>query len=110
MANQFQVTAKFRGWRLLAVAIMANHFHLVVGVTGDPDPSALLRDFKSYGSRALNKRWPRPASGTWWTESGSRRKLPSQRAVLGAIEYLKKQEFALLVFICDSEPAGEREA
>ena len=50
--RQFEETARYRGWQLLAGAIMANHVHLVVGVPGDPDPSALLRDFKSYASRA----------------------------------------------------------
>ena len=54
--RQFEETARYRGWQLLAGAIMANHVHLVVGVPGDPDPSALLRDFKSYASRALNLR------------------------------------------------------
>ena len=33
---------------------MADHVHLVVGVPGDPDPHAMLRDFKAYGSRALS--------------------------------------------------------
>src|SRR4051794_8559842 len=45
---QLQETARYRGWLLLAVAIMANHFHLVVGVAGDPEPDKLLGDFKSY--------------------------------------------------------------
>src|SRR5262249_34461296 len=27
LLNQFQETATYRGWQLLAVAIMANHFH-----------------------------------------------------------------------------------
>ena len=43
---QFQETARIRGWQLLAVAIMRNHVHIVVGVPGDPDPEDLLRDFK----------------------------------------------------------------
>ena len=49
---QFQETARYRGWELLAVAIMANHVHLVVGVPGDPNPTKVLGDFKAYGSRA----------------------------------------------------------
>ncbi len=35
---QFQETAGYRRWQMLAAAIMANHVHLVVGVHGDPDP------------------------------------------------------------------------
>ena len=102
---QFQETAEYRHWRLLAVAIMPNHFHIVVGVQGDPDANTLLRDFKSYASRALNRRWGKPDSETWWTESGSRRKLPNEEAVRQAIEYVRNQPNALLVRI-----AGERGA
>src|SRR5437899_1508042 len=40
--SQFQETAAYRGWQLVGVAIMANHFHLAVGVPGDPNPSDLL--------------------------------------------------------------------
>ncbi len=83
--EQFQETGRYRGWELPAAAIMANHIHVVVGVPGDPEPDTLLRDFKSYASRRLNKGFDRPASGTWWTESGSRRKLPDEAAVVGAV-------------------------
>ena len=51
LVNQFQETAAYRGWLLLAAAVMAWHFHIVVGVEGDPNPSDILGDFKSYGSR-----------------------------------------------------------
>src|SRR5262249_8467495 len=51
--EQFRQTAAYRGWSLLAAAVMANHVHLVVGVPGDPDPAKLLHDFKSYATRAL---------------------------------------------------------
>jgi REP element-mobilizing transposase RayT len=100
---QFQETARFRGWLLLAVAIMANHVHVLVGVPGDPDPEDLLRDFKSYGSRALNRRWGKPPSGTWWTESGSRRKKAGEGAVRAAIQYVKDQPYPLLVWVPDDE-------
>jgi REP element-mobilizing transposase RayT len=96
---QFRETAAHRGWVLLAVAVMANHVHLVVGVPGDPDPETLLRDFKSYGSRALNRHGGTPASGTWWTTSGSKRKLPHGEAVRSAVDYVvRKQAFPLLVW------------
>jgi REP element-mobilizing transposase RayT len=47
LLTQFQETARIRGWELRAVAIMFNHFHIVVGVPGDPKPSKILGDFKS---------------------------------------------------------------
>ncbi len=110
---QFQETAAHRGWLLLAVAIMSNHVHIVVGVPGDPNPADILRDFKSYGSGALNRRWRKPASGTWWTESGSRRKLSTPEAVARAIRYVRDQEHPLLVWLspeaqvmCAQYPAG----
>jgi REP element-mobilizing transposase RayT len=98
---QFQETAEYRGWALLAVAVLRNHAHLIVGVTGDPDPSYLLQSFKEYASRALNRRYPRPVNGTWWTESGSKRKLPDAQAVAAAVAYVKQQAYPLLIWSPD---------
>jgi len=103
---QFHETARLRKWQLLAAAIMGNHVHLVAGVPGDPDPSLLPRDFKSYGSRRLNHRWSKPECGRWWTESGSKRKLPNQQAVDSAISYVQRQQNPLVIWITNSEPAG----
>jgi hypothetical protein len=64
LLKQFQETAKHRQWWLLCAAVMATHVHVVIGVPGDPSPDDLLRDFKSYGSRELNKQFGRPISGT----------------------------------------------
>jgi REP element-mobilizing transposase RayT len=110
LLGQFQETAAHRGWQLLAVAVMANHVHLVVGASGDPDPESFLRDFKSYGSRVLNRRWGKPVSGTWWTESGSRRKLPESTAVRAAVAYVKDQERPLVIWSGDegAPDIGER--
>ena len=97
LKDQFEETARFRQWSILAVAIMPNHIHLVVGVPGDPEPDVLLRDFKAYGSRALNRRHSRPASGTWWTEGGSRRKVKDQAHLDAVIAYVLRQQGALLI-------------
>lgn len=99
LLSQFRETTDCRGWKLLAAAIMVNHVHIVVGVRGDPDPARILGDYKSYGSRRLNRRWTKPASGTWWTESGSKRKLGDERSLLGAVDYvLHRQENPLLIW------------
>jgi REP element-mobilizing transposase RayT len=96
---QFRETARFRRWSILAAAIMHNHFHLVVGVPGDPKPGKILGDFKSWGTRALTQRFGEPASETWWTERGSKRKLPNESAVCRAIEYvLHKQPNPLVTW------------
>ncbi len=97
--KQFHETATYRAWQLIAAAVMANHCHLVVGVVGDPEPSKVLGDFKAYASRALNRKWPKPVSGTWWTESGSKRKLKDEPAILGAVAYVRDQEFPLAIWI-----------
>lgn len=87
LLEQLLETARIRGWAIRAVAIMADHMHIVVGVPGDPNPSKLLGDFKSWGTRCLSRRFGAPASGTWWTERGSRRKLGDDQAIHGAVRY-----------------------
>ena len=89
----------------MAIAIMANHVHLVVGVPGDPPPEKILGDFKRYASRALNRREGKCGDGErgasaprWWTESGSKRKLPDENAVLAAVRYVVEQEYPLLIW------------
>ena len=101
LLDQFHETANVRSYGLDAVAIMANHIHIVVTVDGDPEPETLLRDFKSYGSRSLNRRWGKPVNGTWWTVSGSKRKLPVEDARQAAIEYVKNQEYALIIWTAE---------
>lgn len=97
--NQFIETASHRAAVLLAAAVMANHFHLVVTVGEFKDPGKLLGDFKSYGSRALNARFGKPHSGTWWTAQGSKRKLPDEEAIAAAINYvLNKQPNPLVTW------------
>ncbi len=98
LRDQFEETTVHRGWTIIAGAIMSNHIHLVVGVMDDPDPSNLLRDYKSYGSRALNLRWAKPVSETWWTEQGSKRKVKDERHLSGVIEYVRNQVGALIIW------------
>ena len=94
LLNQFAETAAVRGWRCLAAAVMADHVHLLVGVAADPDPDTLLRDFKSYGSRTLNRRFgPR----RWWADGGSTRKKATPDEILAAARYVRDQPFALRV-------------
>jgi REP element-mobilizing transposase RayT len=97
--TQFQETSVARGWGLLVAAVMANHVHLVVGVHGDPSPRKVLGDFKAYGSRALTMGWGRPASDTWWTSRGSKRKLLGRRAVVDAVEYVRDQFQPLIIWV-----------
>ena len=93
--HQFEETAKHRGWMILAGAIMANHVHLVVAVTGDPDPSTIQRDLKSYASRTLTREFGRPRSETWWTEQGSRRKVIDWENLEVLLGYVREQTHPL---------------
>jgi len=98
LLDQFLETAGYRQWQLLAVAIMANHVHWVLGVPGDPDPETLLRDLKSYGSRKLNRHAGADQPADWWAESGSKQKLSTDESVLAAINYVIRQEHPLVIW------------
>ena len=112
VGQQIGETAEYRQWKLLAAAAMANHVHVVVGVPGDPSPESLLRDFKSYASRVLNKNHVRSEAKRWWTRSGSRRKLTDDGAIATAIQYVERQERPLFLWSINSPhpEAGEHRA
>ncbi|MBA4016816.1 MAG: hypothetical protein C0483_06490 [Pirellula sp.] len=88
MLAQFWETATQRSWRIFAAAAMDNHFHIVIGVLGDPSPGKILGDLKSWATRRLTRVFGKPASETWWTERGSKRKLPDDAAVTAAMRYV----------------------
>jgi REP element-mobilizing transposase RayT len=107
-AGEFRRTAAFRSWHLGACAVMRNHTHLVVAAPGDLPASRLLREFKSYAARVLNIRFGAPKGGTWWTKSGSSRLLPHPAAVEAAMEYVRRQDHPLVVWIAESgEPTPQ---
>lgn len=96
--QQLTETACHRHWQICVGAILSNHLHLLVGVMDDPDPSILLRDFKSYASRCLNRLSGKPASGTWWTEQGSKRKIKDARHFENVRSYILRQPNPLVVW------------
>jgi hypothetical protein len=89
---QYQETAHIRRWELEAASVMYNHTHVVVGVLGDPEPDAILELFKSWATRAVKKLRPLPPNGTFWTEKGSTRKLPSLQALRDAVVYVVRKQ------------------
>lgn len=99
--SQLRETAQYRNWMIVSGAIMANHIHLLVGVPGDPDPATLLGNFKSYASRALNRKYGKPASGTWWTEQGSKRKMTDASHFENVRGYIHSQENPLVIWDVD---------
>jgi hypothetical protein len=107
LLGQFQVTASIRAWNLLAAAIMPDHVHWVIGLGDHEHGRDGLQDLKAYGSRTLNNKWGRPASGTWWTSKGSTRLLPDQPALGGAFDYVAyRQPDPLAVWIAPDLPPG----
>ena len=98
---QFHETAAYRGWALDAAAVMTNHVHLVFGVPGDPDPSELLKGWKSYASRALNRLGPKPTAPRWFADGGSKRPLRAEEHRAGAIRYVRDQCGPLLIWLSD---------
>ncbi|TWT36127.1 Transposase IS200 like protein [Posidoniimonas corsicana] len=92
LAGRFCETAEHRGWRLLAFSIMRDHVHWVCG-GADSSPSDVLRDFKAYGSRGLNAELNGGVAKRWWTEGGSKRLLPNERAVFGAVNYVTCRQY-----------------
>jgi REP element-mobilizing transposase RayT len=100
---QLRETADFRGWNLRAVAVLADHVHLVVGVPGDPEPSEMLRDWKAYTSRALTRRFGQPSAPRWWVDGGSKQRLRDDPNVAAAVRYVSDQSFPLVVWVADGE-------
>jgi len=99
LIEQYQETARIKGWELHAASVMHNHTHVVTGVPGDPDPQAILELLKTWATRAVKKHRPLPASGTFWTAKGSKRKLPNEQAVRdGVIHVVRKQPEPLAVW------------
>jgi hypothetical protein len=86
---QYLETARVRAWKPEAASVMYNHTHLVVGVPGDPDPTAMRDLFKAWATRALKKLGPVPPNGGWWTAGGSKRKL---KDVPTAVVYVVKKQ------------------
>ena len=103
--RQFQETARFRGWVIDAVAVIANHVHIVFGVIGDPEPSDMLRDWKSYASRALNRAFGAPHGPRWWADGGSKRRIEDDEDRMSRIRYVRDQELPLLIWLSEEATA-----
>lgn len=99
VADDFLSSATYRGWTLLALAVMANHAHIVVAAPEEVPTDRLLQVFKSYASRRLNGAFAKPANGTWWATSGSRRRLPHRNAVEAAVTYVRDQPNPLAIWV-----------
>lgn len=92
MISQFQEIARVRSWTLEAASVMYNHTHLVVGVSGDPEPGRVRELFKTWATRVLKAMKPLPPNGTFWTAKGSNPKLPDAAAIRAAVVYVVREQ------------------
>jgi REP element-mobilizing transposase RayT len=92
LIGQYQETASIRKWMLCAASVMYNHTHVVIGVESDPDPESLLETLKSWATRRLKRHRVLPPNGTFWTEKGSKRKLPDQQALCDGVIYVVRKQ------------------
>ena len=94
--ERWQTTVGELDGQLIVVAIMSNHFHFVAIFPGRITKAKLLQFFKGRASRALNQKY---GKRTWWTDSGSVRYSFDEAAHCARIEYVKKQERPLVLWI-----------
>ena len=83
------------GWYLFSVAIMSNHFHVVLASPTGPKKEDYLRTLKARASFSLNKKY---GKRNWWTVSGSVRYCFDERSLNARIEYVMKQENPLVIW------------
>jgi REP element-mobilizing transposase RayT len=82
---------QYRDWVLLAAHVRTTHIHVVIDA--DIQPERIMRDLKSYASRALN--CPQPK----WARHGSTRYLYSRETIANAVRYvLEKQGEPMAVY------------
>jgi len=84
-----QEVCRFREWPLIALHIRCSHLH---GVVDSPEPSAVLRDWKSYSTRALRLLPSEPKDQLYWTRGGSTNPLKSASAIKAAVDYVLAQQ------------------
>ena len=106
LLEQFHETCGVRGWKLIAVAIMRTHVHVVLGVLGDPNPEKIRGDLKAWGSRRLTQTCGRPEGGAWWSEGGSNRKLADETAVETVLHYIRRQPNPLVIWTVEDREFG----
>ena len=92
-----QEVCAHRGWSLLAAHVRSNHVHTVVE-TEDP-PERVMRDFKAYASRRLNRMRLDEPNRKRWKRHGSTPWLWNPQHVSAAIQYVvAEQGDAMSVF------------
>lgn len=88
-----------RGWTLFAAHVRSNHVHVVV--EGEAPPEKMMKDFKAYASRALN----RTEGPRWrWARHGSTRWLWTDEDVRSAMRYAVEEQGETMAVLVRSAP------
>ncbi len=78
-----------RAWRAHAVAVRSNHVHIVVTSPGYR-PEDVMRQLKSWATRALRQNGLVGADAPPWTRHGSTRYLWDDPSLAAAVEYVEE--------------------
>lgn len=76
-----------RKWKLLAINVRTNHFHVVV-VTPGLNPSRALNAFKAYATRKMREEMCWVSTRTPWVDKGSERWLWNDESIANACDYV----------------------
>ena len=80
--------ATHRQWEILALNVLSNHVHVVVGTAEGAKPEKVMSDLKAYTTRRLRERQLLPAQVPVWSHHGSTRYLSDDRAISAACHYV----------------------
>jgi REP element-mobilizing transposase RayT len=80
---------RVRGWHLHAVQCRSQHVHVVV-TAADRAPDDVMKQLKSWGTRALKGLAGSPSRVRWWTEGGSRRRIFHEGDLASVVAYVKE--------------------
>ena len=96
-----QEVCAHRGWCLLAAHVRTTHVHTVV--VAEAPPERVMREFKAYASRRLNRIGMDGPGRKRWTRHGSTRWLWKPEHISAAIQYVvAEQGDAMSVFESDA--------
>lgn len=88
-ANAIRRECEFRGWNLLAVNVLSNHAHAVLGGT-EEDSRTIVKNLKSRATANLRCAGETLQTQPVWAGGGSRKFLWTVRQVNAAIAYVNQ--------------------
>ncbi len=92
VAEAITTHGRVRGWHIHAVECRTQHTHVVVTAVGR-DPDDVMRQFKSWATRALRRHAGEQGCSSrtrWWTEGGSGRWIFRERDLAAVVAYVKE--------------------